>query len=758
VNASRALQPCLLAVVVGSITAYALADSNAALWVFGVPGAIASWWFTRGHPPRTVPRELINSMLIAAVGWAALRVTRDRFEVEVFSEFVTMIMVVKLLDRRWARDDAQVLTLAAFLSVGAMLTSNSLSVGLLLILLLPLLMLTVVLQQIDSAERRSAGDRFAGRSGPTVRRDVRRLVASGWAAAMLISIVAFLLMPRSLGTRAFGQWGNASVGSVVGFNDEIQLGTGGLISQSAEPVMDVRFTNDEGRNLGEPLRTFYLRGAVLDDYRYGRWVRSASLQKPELERRAIPFGTTSPMAIGGSPGSSSYVARITLRQAARNGTHLFTVWRPEKLLLHTPVRSLFHDIRDDTLLVTGQEGKIEYSVWVDEIRDAQPPAPGEGPPQQPVLPLPLSDRVTDLARSILETAGVPIDPVERGPAENIAAARALEQFFTRERFAYDLNERVPPADVDPTEYFLFETRTGHCEYYASAMAAMARAVGLNARVVTGYVATEFNAATGHYLVRASNAHAWVEAKMAPARWRSFDPTPQADFGRVHDRRDRGVIGFVRGVFETIEFAWIKAVVGFDDSARERIFGGLLPSGGDISAAADRVLDRVQAGGGRLLREASGRAAIVFAAVMVGGTVLSAALPRVLPALLAALGMIGAARFRVGGAGDGEDGRRLAIGRRAVDRAVRRLGFPRPAWRPLHEHATSPVVAEATDREVSAAIDRVARAVYRLRFGPGSLGAGEREAFDRDVQTLRRAARGTRRRATDAPGTPGREGT
>ena len=744
-NASRSLQPLLLAVVLLSTTSYALADGNLGLWLLAAPGAVLAWWLTRGEPPRTVPRSLINAMLMGAVGWAALRVVRDRFEVEVFSEFVTLILVIKLLDRRLARDDAQVLTLSAFLAVGAMLTSNAFGVGIVLFLFLPVLLLAVVLQQIDAAARRAPADRFARRDRARgLGRDLRRLIGVGWVAAMGLSVGAFVLMPRSLGTSAFGQWGNASVGSVVGFNDEITLGTGGLISQSAEPVLDVRILDAEGQNAGAPLRTFYLRGAVLDSYRNGRWVRDEPVRRADNDRGAVAFGSSSPILIGGTPSDFTYELRVTMRQASRSGTHLFTIWRPERLQMHTPVRSLYHDMDDATLLVTGQEGKVEYTVWADDVeatlgRNLNPDEPVRGGWPRDVLKV-SSERVTALAAGELAAEGIAVDPAERDESGNVAAARRLESYFTRERFVYDLDERVTPRGEDPTEYFLFESRTGHCEYYASAMAALARGVGLSVRVVTGYVASEFNETTGFYLVRASNAHAWVEVEVAPGRWRRFDPTPPEDFGRLHEQRDAGVLGWFRRAFETVEFTWIRAVVGFDDAARDRLFGGSLPSGRDLTQSASVLLDRLQSGGTRLIGRAAGRATVAFATVFVVGTLVSLAWGRWGALLLTRIGGIGWRRRDAGI----PDAALVERGRRVLRRAFRRLGMSRPAWRPLVTHASLAGGVEGVDAGVSEALSRVARVVYRLRFGRVSLDASERARLEADLEMLRGIRRRVRR--------------
>ncbi len=102
---------------------------------------------------------------------------------------------------------------------------------------------------------------------------------------------------------------------------------------------------------------------------------------------------------------------------------------------------------------------------------------------------------------------------------------ALERYL-RTHFGYTLQlGRV--AQRDPLAYFLFERKQGHCEYFASAMAVMLRTLRIPSRVVNGFRTGEFNDVTSQYLVRASNAHSWVEAYFPGYGWISFDPTPAA---------------------------------------------------------------------------------------------------------------------------------------------------------------------------------------------------------------------------------------
>ena len=106
---------------------------------------------------------------------------------------------------------------------------------------------------------------------------------------------------------------------------------------------------------------------------------------------------------------------------------------------------------------------------------------------------------------------------------NYDKALALENYL-RTHFGYTLQlPRTVPHD--PLANFLFERKQGHCEYFASSMAVMLRTLGIPSRVVNGFRTGEFNDLTSQYVVRASNAHSWVEAYFPGYGWVAFDPTP-----------------------------------------------------------------------------------------------------------------------------------------------------------------------------------------------------------------------------------------
>ncbi|MBR1864253.1 MAG: DUF4129 domain-containing protein [Ruminococcus sp.] len=121
----------------------------------------------------------------------------------------------------------------------------------------------------------------------------------------------------------------------------------------------------------------------------------------------------------------------------------------------------------------------------------------------------VSEEVAQLGRSIT-----------KGYEYDYEKAEALVDYFVENGFVYD--EFFQPDD-ESIEYFLFESKTGVCSSYATAMAMMARAAGMPARYVEGFAAYE-KLPDGSYQVRDSHAHAYVEVYLAGIGWVSFDPT------------------------------------------------------------------------------------------------------------------------------------------------------------------------------------------------------------------------------------------
>jgi hypothetical protein len=149
-----------------------------------------------------------------------------------------------------------------------------------------------------------------------------------------------------------------------------------------------------------------------------------------------------------------------------------------------------------------------------QLEAAPDAVPGDIAEQYLVLPGGFSSGVAEEARRV--TAGA-VTPYE--------VARRLQDYFRGPSFAYDLNV-APGHGVDAMERFLFQTRRGYCEQFAGTYAAMARAVGLPARVAVGFVPGTYQG-DGLYHVQGRDAHAWPEVYIAGYGWVAFEPTPGA---------------------------------------------------------------------------------------------------------------------------------------------------------------------------------------------------------------------------------------
>src|SRR5262249_3815969 len=112
---------------------------------------------------------------------------------------------------------------------------------------------------------------------------------------------------------------------------------------------------------------------------------------------------------------------------------------------------------------------------------------------------------------------------------------------------------------EPLDYFLFDRREGHCEYFSSAMAVMLRAVGIPSRNVNGFLGGEWNEYGKYVAVRSGDAHSWVEAYFEGVGWVTFDPTPAAQA----TARGAGIPDRPRRRIGNLRLSWFRWVIEYD---------------------------------------------------------------------------------------------------------------------------------------------------------------------------------------------------
>lgn len=718
-NLLRAYNRCLCIIVVLGITSFSTASSAggsaaALLAAFALPVSVGAWWLSVRHR-MLLPRSVVNLLLLAVLAYAALQAAARRFDVDSVAELVIFIQLIKLGDRRAPRDDAQILSLAVFLAIAAMLTNNGFWVGVQLFIFIPLLMGTVMLFQLYSGWSRAAGREPQGPApadglprpvGPTdAGRHLRSTTVFATVATLLMGAVVFIIMPRGVGQDAFGSWPTPRAGSVTRFTENVKLGSRSIISESPRIVLDLTvheaggIAEPPGVNLGAKGTVYYLRGAVLDTYQSGAWQPDPGRKLPE----ASPFAPGAPVPMG-SGARSNVLQTVTARSLEANSP-LFAMWRPFRATLDREEARVQIDHASRIYRRVGQPGPVQYRVWSAVIEESSREPDARTPASFNSAP------IRELTAGVLQDGGISPDPASRPIGDDFRAARLIQDHLQK-GFAYSLVEPGIQTGEDPIEHFLFQTRTGHCEYFAAAMVAMCRSVGINARMIAGYVAAEFDDATLRYVVRESNAHAWVEVEGGVGRWRRYDPTPPDDLTRIH-RATPGLLGRLRRALDSIEYAWNSSVVGFDQISQRRLLG---PGPGEASPGAlDLLSRRVRRIGGRAILSSMFLGVLVFAAVAVVGIVGQYL-------YLTLRGLLGRPGGR-SGAASAVVPAQFRFYQQLLD-LLRKRGLAKPAWRPPMDHAGA---VESADAPLGAAARRLTALYYQARFGGRPLSPADLDA-------------------------------
>ncbi len=172
-----------------------------------------------------------------------------------------------------------------------------------------------------------------------------------------------------------------------------------------------------------------------------------------------------------------------------------------------------------------------------------------------------------------------------GAASNSYDKAVALEAYLKSHFGYTL--QLPGSPVaDPLANFLFERKQGHCEYFASSMAVMLRTLRIPSRVVNGFIGDEFNDITGSYVVRARNAHAWVEAYFPGYGWITFDPTPDSTTGSPQGW------GRVMLYLDAASSFWREWVISYD-TAHQSVLGQTVLSGTRSSLERTRMWARLR---------------------------------------------------------------------------------------------------------------------------------------------------------------------
>ncbi|HJQ70556.1 MAG TPA: DUF3488 and transglutaminase-like domain-containing protein [Blastocatellia bacterium] len=400
----------------------------------------------------------------------------------------------------------------------------------------------------------------------------RYLMGASVAQVVMVAALTlplFFLIPRVGGGGVARGFGNAD--AITGFSEVVRLGEVASIKTSQSVAMRVQLDRP-------PQRYLRWRGIALDKYDGRSWSLSESLsrRRTETQSRNAMFAepttddddfTRKYGVTEAPPDQSSIIEQRIVLEPVSTGT-LFSAHR--LVDLRGPMASV--TVVRDTSVKQGEDAasvytetfrrRISYIARSDtrvpseqELRsDADPSYPEEIKRFYLYLPRNLDPRVADFARDVTRSAATPFDK-----------ARAVETYF-KTRFAYSLN--VERTNDDPLAEFLFETREGHCEYFATAMAITLRTLGIPARIVNGFQMGEYNDINNLYTVREADAHSWVEVYFPKAdAWVEFDPTPAAG---INDYSQGGLLSRLRKYMEAAEVFWLDYIVTLDSDEQASI--------------------------------------------------------------------------------------------------------------------------------------------------------------------------------------------
>jgi len=438
-------------------------------WVNVTAGALLLWRAAlalrgRALPPRWL---LVVLTLVTAVG---VHFSYGRFMGrDPGVTLLVLLLFLKLMETRARRDVFVVAFLSYFVALANFFYSQSTQTAGLM--LLTVLVTTAALVGF-SAPQRPIVDYF---------KTAGRMLAQAGPVMLLL----FFLFPRVQGPL----WGmpQDAYTAVTGLSDTMSPGSISALSLSDAIAFRVRF---EGAT--PPRTQLYWRGPVLSDFDGFTW----RVGLPQLRRNLD-------LEVGGEPIDYE----VTLEPHNRNW--LF----PLEMPLRVP----------STARVTSEYLVISLTPIRTRLRYAMRSYPdfkanGGANPQDLRIALRLPSGVNPRARALAS------EWRESSTGDSAIVRRAIE-FFRGSRFQYTLEP--PMLGENSVDGFLFDTKQGFCEHFASSFVFLMRAAGVPARVVTGYQGGDTNPVDGYMVVRQAEAHAWAEVWLSENGWTRVDPTAAA---------------------------------------------------------------------------------------------------------------------------------------------------------------------------------------------------------------------------------------
>jgi transglutaminase-like putative cysteine protease len=487
---------------------------------------LAARWWQRRHRHRRVAAWLRVVMLVA-IPATVTAVYGSPLGQEPGAAIVCGLLVLKALESESTRDARMAVGFACFILMSALLFDQSLGFTILVgLMLLP------ALATLRALEPGLARPRWLRAFKPGTA-----LLAASLPAALL----GFLLIPR-LGTPLWGSPGSGV--ARTGISD--RMAPGDLQKLLTDDSVAMRVGFDDGVPPPEDRR--YFRGMVLWDFDGRAWLPGAMATR---RQQPVPVGTRGP------------ATHYTVTLLASHQHWLFALDVP----VDTPEGA---GMGPDHTLWSAKPIDQTLRYRVTSATDYRL-GPAGLAPRVRTAALQLPQGYDPRARALAANWRV------RAGSDDRAIVGDALRLFHDGGFAYDLD--APPLGRNSIDDFLFDTRIGFCEHYASAFTFLMRAAGIPARVVIGYQGGYWNQFAHYLLVRQSNAHSWSEVWLAGRGWVRVDPT--AAVSRVLLADTDNAMGGIdggggawwlpwRNRLDVINRWWGQTAMGFDALKQARL--------------------------------------------------------------------------------------------------------------------------------------------------------------------------------------------
>lgn len=439
-----------------------------------------------------LPDLVINAVTLAYIAFfAADYFWLSRGLLEATVHLVCFLAVIKVLTARTNRDYLYTASIALLELVAAAMLSVNLNFFACLAVYLVCAIAAATSAEIRRGFQKPGlvAQRGVGRIGPRLSLTAA-LITSG---ILVLGAALFILLPRSANA-AFRHLVTARY-HLSGFSNEVTLGEIGEIQKDTRTVMHVRpYSHHMPGNLK-------WRGAALSRFDGHKWTDPDFARREVLPRKA-PVEVADLLQRSRRDGMR-FSYRVDLNPSDSDA--IFVAGTPE--FLNLSAGRVLRTASGGFRFASGAPENLRY-----EISSFIP---------YPLRPASLATLAPSDRARYLELP--PLDPRIAPLARELATPANIEHYL-RTQFGYTLS--LPSnTNPDPLANFLFERRKGHCEYFASAMTVMLRTLGTPARMVNGFQSGTFNPINGLYIIRASDAHSWVEAWLPGSGWTTFDPTP-----------------------------------------------------------------------------------------------------------------------------------------------------------------------------------------------------------------------------------------